>query len=201
MAENRKPHGGGHGPHGGPRGGFGKPKDLRRTALRTMGYILNRPALLVAALVCVAVSALLGVAATYLQKPIIDNITLAFKAGQAQLPGLLAACLHNKGIIIAIHLIVRLHHQNLKAAIQRVFFQVLHTDIQRHVPSALGRPLISVLRLQDHTRSLLVCCLAVAVFRPRRHNGQKGQQNYQRPNKQSLFTIHVCPPGFRNFLC
>ena len=36
MAENRKPHGPGGGPHGGPQGGYGKPKDLRRTALRTL---------------------------------------------------------------------------------------------------------------------------------------------------------------------
>ena len=69
MAE----HGPHHGPHG--RGGFGKPKNLRRTALRTLKYIAARPALLAAALACVVVSALLGVAATYLQKPIIDDIT------------------------------------------------------------------------------------------------------------------------------
>ena len=100
MAENRKPHGPGGGPHGGPRGGYGKPKDLRRTALRTMRYILNRPALLAAALVCVVVSALLGVAATYLQKPIIDNIALAFKAGQAQLPSLLGSCLQLVGVYL-----------------------------------------------------------------------------------------------------
>ena len=102
MAENRRPQGpkGGHGPHGGPRGGYGKPKDLRRTALRTMGYILNRPALLIAALFCVVVSALLGVAATYLQKPIIDSIALAFKAGRTELPGLLASCLQLMGVYL-----------------------------------------------------------------------------------------------------
>ena len=105
MAENKAPRGpkggpGPHGPHGGPRGGFGKPKDLRRTALRTMGYILNRPALLLASLVCVVVSALLGVAATYLQKPIIDSISLAFKSGQTQLPSLLTSCLQLIGIYL-----------------------------------------------------------------------------------------------------
>ena len=102
MAENRRPGGpkGGPGPHGGPRGGFGRPKDLRRTALRTMGYILHRPALLIAALVCVAVSALLGVAATYMQKPIIDSIQTAFLEGRAQLPGLLTSCLQLIGIYL-----------------------------------------------------------------------------------------------------
>ena len=44
------------------------------------------------------VSALLGVAATYLQKPIIDDITLAFRAGQTQLPSLLAGCLRLIGV-------------------------------------------------------------------------------------------------------
>ena len=94
MAEHKGPHGPGPGgPHGGPRGGYGKPKDLRRTALRTVKYIANRPVLLLAALVSVVASALLGVAATYLQKPIIDGITSAWAAGQADWPGLAACCL------------------------------------------------------------------------------------------------------------
>ena len=94
MAEHKGPHGPGPGgPHGGPRGGFGKPKDLRRTLLRTVRYIANRPVLLIAALVSVVASALLGVAATYLQKPIIDGITGAWAAGQADWPGLAACCL------------------------------------------------------------------------------------------------------------
>ena len=92
MAEHKGPHGPG-GPHGGPRGGYGKPKDLRRTLLRTVKYIANRPVLLIAALVSVVASALLGVAATYLQKPIIDGITSAWAAGQADWPGLAASCL------------------------------------------------------------------------------------------------------------
>ncbi len=92
MAEHKGPHGPG-GPHGGPRGGYGKPKDLRRTMLRTVKYIANRPVLLAAALVSVVASALLGVAATYLQKPIIDGITSAWAAGEAQWPELAACCL------------------------------------------------------------------------------------------------------------
>ena len=96
MAEHKGPHGPG-GPHGGPRGGYGKPKDLRRTMLRTVKYIANRPVLLAAALVSVVASALLGVAATYLQKPIIDGITSAWAAGQADWPGLAACCLQLMG--------------------------------------------------------------------------------------------------------
>ena len=102
MAENRRPHGPGGGPHGpgGPRGGFGKPKDLRRTALRTVRYIASRPALLAAALVCVVVSALLGVAGTYMQKPIIDSISAALAEGRSDLPALLTSCLQLMGIYL-----------------------------------------------------------------------------------------------------
>ncbi len=102
MAEDRRPHGPGGGPHGpgGPRGGFGKPKDLRRTALRTVRYIASRPALLAAALVCVVVSALLGVAGTYMQKPIIDSISAALAEGRSDLPALLTSCLQLMGIYL-----------------------------------------------------------------------------------------------------
>ena len=98
MAENRRPQGHHGGPHGGPRGGFGKPKDLRRTALRTVKYIANRPVLLAAVLVCVVAEAMLGVAATYLQKPIIDSITVALAAGQTRLPELMSGCLKLIGV-------------------------------------------------------------------------------------------------------
>ena len=96
MAETNtsRPHGPGGpgGPHGGPRGGFGKPKDLRKTALRTVKYIVDRPVLLAAVLACVVAEALLGVRATYLQKPIFDSLTLALASGQSRLPELVSAC-------------------------------------------------------------------------------------------------------------
>ena len=94
MAENNRPRGphGPGGPHGGPRGGYGKPKDLKGAALRTVKYIASNPLLLIAALVCVVLEAVLGVRATYMQKPIIDGITSALAAGQADWPGLAASC-------------------------------------------------------------------------------------------------------------
>ncbi len=94
MAENRRPRGphGPGGPHGGARGGFGKPKDLKGTALRTVKYIAARPGLLIAALLCVVAEAVLNVQATYVQKPIIDGLADAVKAGQADWPGLAANC-------------------------------------------------------------------------------------------------------------
>ena len=101
MAENNnsRPHGPGGpgGPHGGPRGGFGKPKDLRKTALRTLKYIVDRPVLLAAVLACVVAEALLGVRATYLQKPIFDSLTLALASGQSRLPELVSACVQLAG--------------------------------------------------------------------------------------------------------
>ncbi len=101
MAENKRPNGPrGGGPGGGPRGGYGKPKDLRRTMLRTVKYIAHRPVLLIAAMVSVVASALLGVAATYLQKPIIDGITSAWAAGQADWPELAGCCLRLMGAYV-----------------------------------------------------------------------------------------------------
>ena len=96
----RGPHGPG-GP-GGPRGGFGKPKDLKGTALRTVKYIAARPVLLVAALLCVAAEAVLSVWATYVQKPIIDGLADAVRAGQADWPGLVTNCLYLVGIYLLV---------------------------------------------------------------------------------------------------
>ena len=107
MAENNRPAGGPPrgpggpgGPHGGPRGGFGKPKDLKGTALRTVKYIAARPALLVLALACVVAEAVLGVQATYVQKPIIDGLAAAVAAGQADWPGLAANCIKLVGLYL-----------------------------------------------------------------------------------------------------
>ena len=80
-----------HGP-GGPRGGYAKPQNLRRTLARTVKYIVNRPIMLIAALACVVASALLGVAATYLQKPIFDSLVLALESGQSRVPELVSGC-------------------------------------------------------------------------------------------------------------
>ena len=104
MAENNRSAGGPPrgpgGPHGGPRGGFGKPKDLKGTALRTVKYIAARPGLLVLALVCVVAEAVLGVQATYVQKPIIDGLAAAVAAGQADWPGLAANCIKLVGLYL-----------------------------------------------------------------------------------------------------
>ena len=94
MAEHKKPQKAAHsGPHGGPPGGFGKPKDLKGTALRMFSYIIKRPGLLVLALICVGASSLANVAATYMMRPIINNITDAVKSGRLDVPGLLGSCL------------------------------------------------------------------------------------------------------------
>ena len=62
MAENNTKRGPGHGP-GGPRGGFRKPKDLRGTLSKLMGYLGQYKALLViVALLYTLLSALAALA-------------------------------------------------------------------------------------------------------------------------------------------
>ena len=62
MAENNTKRGPGHGP-GGPRGGFRKPKDLRGTLSKLMGYLGRYKALLViVALLYTLLSALAALA-------------------------------------------------------------------------------------------------------------------------------------------
>ena len=80
------------GPGGGPRGGFGKPKDLKKTVARMFRYIGTRPLLLVLVLLCVLFSSLSNVAATYIMRPIINNISDALFRGESDLPGLLGSC-------------------------------------------------------------------------------------------------------------
>ncbi len=103
MAENKKyapadstaPHKGpGPGPGGpGARGGFQKPKDLKKTISRILHYLVRRPMMLAAALVCMALSSLGGVAGTYLMRPIINDLTDAVLAGQTVLPSLVTGIL------------------------------------------------------------------------------------------------------------
>ena len=58
---------------------------------------MDRPVLLAAVLACVVAEALLGVRATYLQKPIFDSLTLALASGQSRLPELASACVQLAG--------------------------------------------------------------------------------------------------------
>jgi len=95
MAEHRRHHG-----PGAPRGGYGKPQDLKRTVARTVKYIVDRPFMLITALLCVVASALLSVAATYMQKPIFDGLTLALTTGRTELPELAASCLKLAGVYL-----------------------------------------------------------------------------------------------------
>ena len=100
MAEKKKyaaaPPDQAKGPGSGPpgsRGGFQKPKNTKKTLMRILRYMLRRPAMLVAALACMAVSSLGGVAGTYLMRPIINGLTDAVKAGESVLPSLVPGIL------------------------------------------------------------------------------------------------------------
>ena len=75
MAENNTKRGPGHGP-GGPRGGFRKPKDLRGTLSKLMGYLGQYKALLVIVVILLLISAACSVAGSYLIKPLINDYIL-----------------------------------------------------------------------------------------------------------------------------
>ena len=76
MAENNTKRGPGHGP-GGPRGGFRKPKDLRGTLSKLMGYLGRYKALLVIVVILLFISAACSVAGSYLIKPLINDYILS----------------------------------------------------------------------------------------------------------------------------
>jgi len=67
-----KQHGGPGGK--GPRGGYQKPKNVRRTILRLLGYITDRKWLLFIALLCVTASSISGVAGVYFIRPILNEL-------------------------------------------------------------------------------------------------------------------------------
>ena len=68
MAENNTKRGPGHDP-GGPRGGFRKPKDLRGTLSKLMGYLGQYKALLVIVVILLFISAACSVAAPISSSP------------------------------------------------------------------------------------------------------------------------------------
>ena len=75
MAEKRAPRG--HGGRGGPQGhGFQRPQNLKGTVKKLMGYIGRYKALLVVVAVCLVLSSLGNVAASYLLKPVINDYIL-----------------------------------------------------------------------------------------------------------------------------
>ena len=71
-----KNQGPGGGPGGGPgRHGFRKPKNPVKTLARMFSYLSGNTPVLILAFVMVIMSALAGVLASYLLKPIINNLT------------------------------------------------------------------------------------------------------------------------------
>ena len=82
--KNRKVNG--HG--GGPIGGFQKPKETKKTVKRLLSYMGQHPVMLIVAFLCVIASALASVSATYITRPIINDIAAAVAAGQTTLPSL-----------------------------------------------------------------------------------------------------------------
>lgn len=73
YASHVKP-GGGQGGGPGARGGYQKPKNAAQTLHRLMGYITRRKWLLVLVAICVILSAVTGVAGTYLLRPLLNDL-------------------------------------------------------------------------------------------------------------------------------
>ncbi len=74
MADTKRtPPRGGHG-HGGPGGhGFQRPKDMRGTFKKLMGYVGRYKGSLVLVAVCLIVSSVASVATSYMLKPLLNN--------------------------------------------------------------------------------------------------------------------------------
>ena len=66
--------GGGRGPMGRGMGASGKPKNTRKTLLRLLGYIRGYRILLIPAILCLLISTLSTLSATYLIAPILDRL-------------------------------------------------------------------------------------------------------------------------------
>lgn len=78
MAERKKystqPDAGARGGGHGSRGGFQKPKDAKKTFFRLIRYVTGNKWMLVLAFGCVVISALGGVAGSYLIRPVINTL-------------------------------------------------------------------------------------------------------------------------------
>jgi len=79
----------GHGPHGGPRGGHQKPKELKRTVSRLMGYLSrDRWPLLIVVAVCMVLSTGANIAGSYYaSRVIINNIAYGVYQNMGDLMG------------------------------------------------------------------------------------------------------------------
>ncbi len=70
------PGGPGGGPGGGPRNhGFRKPKNTKKTLIRMFSYLSGNLPLIMLAMLMIVLSALAGVASTYMLKPVVNNLT------------------------------------------------------------------------------------------------------------------------------
>lgn len=73
---------------GGPIGGIPKAQETKKTVKRLLSYMGQHPVMLIVAFLCVIASALASVGATYITRPIINDIAAAVAAGQTTLPSL-----------------------------------------------------------------------------------------------------------------
>ena len=106
---------------GGPggRAGGGKPKDIKKTIKYIMSYVLKEKPRLMGALVCVLVSTVSTLAASYMLRPIINTYIVPTDGSRGNLSGLAAAVAFMFLIYIAgiIATSSDLPHANLKLSL------------------------------------------------------------------------------------
>ena len=100
TAGKRGPGGGRHG-HGGGRGDSSKPKDIKKTIKYIMSYVLREKIRLIGALICVLISTVSTLAASYMLRPIINTYIVPTDDGRGDVSGLAAALLVMLGVYLA----------------------------------------------------------------------------------------------------
>ena len=126
MAEQRRHRG----PGGGPgRHGFQKPKDLRKTLGKLMGYLGRYKALLCLVAVCLVISSACTVAGSYFLKPIINDYILPgdFR-GLARMLALMGSVYVLAAVMSFAYARIMVHvSQNTVAAIREDLFAKMQT--------------------------------------------------------------------------
>ncbi len=136
AAGKRGPGGGRHG-HGGGRGDSSKPKDIKKTIKYIMSYVLKEKLRLIGALICVLISTVSMLAASYMLRPIINTYIVPTDGGRGDVSGLAAALAVMMGVYLA---------------------GILATYIQSRLLTRIGQNCLQSMRadLFDHMQTLPV---------------------------------------------
>ena len=136
IADAGRGRGGGPGGPGGPGGGAGggKPKDIKKTIKYIMSYVLKEKPRLMGALVCVLVSTVSTLAASYMLRPIINTYIVPTDGSRGNLSGLAAAVAFMFLIYIA-GIIATYIQSRLLTRIGQNCLQAMREDLFNHMQS------------------------------------------------------------------